>query len=307
MEPALASDEDKCCLTCTDDSSVLMMATVVLTPAQVEAVRQLPFIAATLHIVQQDRTRTVAEEGLGLGLDGWATSKLLAHHVGVHHVPVIVTHCPPEALVADLYTTLTAIVTIRQTDFWYGCKVTGRQLHRCNYLQVFLFWLSLYGWYSIECFNIRCQSSAEKQRMCLQSRDHFNNVTFCLDSCGHSCCSWCVGDWNVFCRWRGRCNTWQHYLTAHPTCHLITIMVRLVWCPLLPPSLFNSGLTHLRTCGRNGSPCWSFGKSAHFFLPPPHTHINVTVHCVCVCVCVYLECYMFPRVFSGSLLPQDVQ
>lgn len=70
-----------------------------------------------------------------------------------------------------------------------------------------------------------------------------------------------------------------------------------------------SGLTYLRTCGRNGSPCWSFGKSAHFFLPffffsPPETpighmdakkpqsvcaclHINMTVYCVCVCVCTF--------------------
>lgn len=51
MEPALTPQDVKSGLTFTDHSSVFMMATVVLTPAQVEAQRQLPFIAATFHIV----------------------------------------------------------------------------------------------------------------------------------------------------------------------------------------------------------------------------------------------------------------
>lgn len=43
-------------LTFTDNSSILMVATVVLTPAQVEAVSQVQLGASALHIVQQDGT-----------------------------------------------------------------------------------------------------------------------------------------------------------------------------------------------------------------------------------------------------------
>lgn len=51
MEPAVTPRDVSSGLTFTDNSSIFMMATVVLTPAQVEAQGQLRFIAATFHIV----------------------------------------------------------------------------------------------------------------------------------------------------------------------------------------------------------------------------------------------------------------
>ncbi len=98
------------------------MATVVLTPAQMEALGQLWFKAVTFHVVQQDRTVTVAEVGLNHGCDSRATAKLPTHHVGVRHVPVIITHRAPMIFVEDLYTTLAATVTIHHTNGWFACK-----------------------------------------------------------------------------------------------------------------------------------------------------------------------------------------
>lgn len=105
-------------LTFTDNSSIFMMATVMLTPAQVEAQRQLHFVAATFHIIQQDWTRTVAKVGLGLGCTSWSAAKLLTHHVGVVHVPVVITHCPPNGFVEHLHSTLAAVVAVHHTNGW---------------------------------------------------------------------------------------------------------------------------------------------------------------------------------------------
>lgn len=105
-----------------------MMTTVVLTPAQVEALRQLQFRAFTFHIVKQDRTRTIAEVGLGLGCYRRATAKLPTHHGCITHIPVIITHCPPNSFVADFDTPLAATVTIHHTNGWfvYRNKQIGR-------------------------------------------------------------------------------------------------------------------------------------------------------------------------------------
>lgn len=103
-----------------------MMATVVLTPAQVEALGQPLFIADTLHIVQQDGTSTIAKVGQGLGRNSRATAKLPTHHFGICHVPVIIAHCPPNSFVEDLNTTLAATVTIHHTDGCLGCTGINR-------------------------------------------------------------------------------------------------------------------------------------------------------------------------------------
>lgn len=93
-----------------------MMATVVLTPAQVEAFWQQEFMATAFHIVQQDRTGTVAKVGLSLGCCRWAAADLPAHHVGIVHVPVVITHCPPNGFVEDLYPTWAAVVAVHKTN-----------------------------------------------------------------------------------------------------------------------------------------------------------------------------------------------
>lgn len=97
-----------------------MMATVVLTPAQVEALWQQGFVATAFHIVQQDRTGTVAKVGLSLSRAGWAAADLPAHHVGIVHVPVVITHRPPNGFVEDLHPTWAAVVAVHQTNGRFG-------------------------------------------------------------------------------------------------------------------------------------------------------------------------------------------
>lgn len=115
-------------LTCTDNASVLVMTTVVLTPAQVEALGQVVFCTNAVHVVQQDGPCTVAEEGQGLGFDSRTTSERSAHHVGVGHVPVVVTHRPPDGFVEDFHATLAAAVAVHHTHGRIGWRRTDRQV-----------------------------------------------------------------------------------------------------------------------------------------------------------------------------------
>lgn len=93
-----------------------MMSTVVLSQAQVEAVSQQPLASITVHVVEQDGTRAVAKVSQWDSCHGRATPQLPAHHLSVIHIPLIITHCAPDAVVEDLHAPLTAAVPIHHTD-----------------------------------------------------------------------------------------------------------------------------------------------------------------------------------------------
>lgn len=100
-----------------------MMSTVVLSPAQIEAVSQQPLTALTVHVVKQDGTRAIAEVSQWDGCHGWATPQLSAHHLSVLHIPLIITHRSPDVFVEDLHSALTAAVPVHHTDsglLWMG-------------------------------------------------------------------------------------------------------------------------------------------------------------------------------------------
>lgn len=110
-----------------------MMAAVVLTPAQVKAQRQLCLVTIALHVVQHDRARTIAKICLALGCTSRATAKLPTHHIGIEHVPVIITHRPPCSFVEDLHATLAAVVTIHHSDRWFDWTRVETQVHQSDY------------------------------------------------------------------------------------------------------------------------------------------------------------------------------
>lgn len=93
-----------------------MMATVMLSPTQIEAVSQQPLIAITVHVVKQNGTRAIAKVSQWDGRHGRATPQLPAHHLSVLHIPLIITHRTPDVFVENLHTALTAAVPIHHTD-----------------------------------------------------------------------------------------------------------------------------------------------------------------------------------------------
>lgn len=93
-----------------------MVATVVLEPAQVEAIDELALVADAVHVVQHDGARAVAKVGQLLGRDGRPAAQLSAHHPGVVHVPFVIAHRPPQVVVEHLHAALATTVTIHHTD-----------------------------------------------------------------------------------------------------------------------------------------------------------------------------------------------
>lgn len=92
------------------------MATVVLPPAQVEAVSQVRLVSVAVHVIQQNGAASVAKVAGQFGFDGSATAELLADHLGVEHVPVVIAHRPPGVVVEHLHPAVAAAVPIHHTD-----------------------------------------------------------------------------------------------------------------------------------------------------------------------------------------------
>lgn len=93
-----------------------MMATVVVSPAQATAFRQLLLVAMAVDIVQKNQACPVAKVGVGVCRDSVATANLLAHHLSIDIGPVIITHRPPASLVVDLHPTLARVQSTHQTN-----------------------------------------------------------------------------------------------------------------------------------------------------------------------------------------------
>lgn len=163
-----------------------MMAAVVLTPAQVETFWQPRFMATAFHIVQQDRTWTVAKVGLSLGCTSRTTTNLPTHYVGIVHVPVIITHCSPNSFVEDLYPTWAATVAVHQTNSWFGCtKIDITTKLGSNRIWANVSQLQNVN-YKIDTFRV--------------FRKYL--ITFCQSHSDNIGCNWWLSERNFICRWR---------------------------------------------------------------------------------------------------------
>lgn len=88
-------------LTIAQHGHILVVKAVVDTPAPAATLAQRHLLPTAFHVVQQDGAPALAK-----GKGSWhrqcqATAQLTTHHIGVHHVPVIVTYAAPGATVQD--------------------------------------------------------------------------------------------------------------------------------------------------------------------------------------------------------------
>lgn len=106
--------------TCTDDTGILLVPTVVHGPAAVPAAQQGGLVPTTLHVVQQDAACAGTKASAARGGDGRPTAQLTAHHLRVPQTPQIVTHCAPALPVLHLHAALADMLTIGQphTGAW---------------------------------------------------------------------------------------------------------------------------------------------------------------------------------------------
>lgn len=99
------------------DAYVLVVVTVVDAPAQTVALAQLCFIAPAVHIVQQDEPCALSKVRAAAHRHSHPAVQLLAHHVGVHHIPVVIAHCAPVAVVEHLHPALAPVTAVHQLYF----------------------------------------------------------------------------------------------------------------------------------------------------------------------------------------------
>lgn len=111
--------------TSAGDAHILVVVTVVDAPAQTVALAQLRLIAPAVHIVQQDEPRALSEVRAAAHGHSHPAVQLLAHHVGVHHIPVVIAHCAPVAVVEHLNPALTPVTPVHQL---YFAEVSRRDL-----------------------------------------------------------------------------------------------------------------------------------------------------------------------------------
>lgn len=101
-------------LTSTNDPGILVVAAVVLSPAQVEAVSQASLAATAAHIIQQHGPAAIAEGAEDGGGESCAAAQLPTHYLGVGEVPVIVADGAPGAKVLHLHPPTAAPIAIGQ-------------------------------------------------------------------------------------------------------------------------------------------------------------------------------------------------
>lgn len=107
-------------VTIAHNSHILVVVAVVDAPAVAPAFAQGCLPALAVHVVQEDGPTPLAEGHGSREGDGVATAQLATHHVGIHDVPVVVTHCPPGAVVEDLHPPLAPAGPVGQTDLCEG-------------------------------------------------------------------------------------------------------------------------------------------------------------------------------------------
>lgn len=104
-------------LTSAGNTHIFIVVTVVDAPAQATALAELRFASSAVHVVQHDAPSALSKLGAAGHRHSHPAPQLTTHHVGVHHVPVIVAHRAPRAVVLHLHSTLTPVPPIHQLDF----------------------------------------------------------------------------------------------------------------------------------------------------------------------------------------------
>lgn len=93
-----------------------MVPTVVGEPSVMRALPHLGFIPHALHVIQHDMAHAFLKVALSWGQHGLTAAELLAHHLGICQIPAVITHCAPGPIVRDLYSALTPVAAIHQSQ-----------------------------------------------------------------------------------------------------------------------------------------------------------------------------------------------
>ena len=147
------------------------MVAVVDTPAQTTALAQVCFTSSAVHIIQQDEPCALSEVRAAAHRYSHSATQLLTHHVGIHHVPVVVTHCAPWVIVAHLHPTLTPAPTVHQSYF----GETSREF-LSGILSIRLTWWLITTSFAVFKWDVGIQVVPHYSKHLRPMKTHFNNM-----------------------------------------------------------------------------------------------------------------------------------
>ena len=93
-----------------------MVTTIVRPKPRVLALCQGGFISKTPHIPQPDEATALSKVVSAGSSQSSATASLSTHHLSVGHVPGVITHRSPLAIMVDLHSARALITSIHQSD-----------------------------------------------------------------------------------------------------------------------------------------------------------------------------------------------
>ena len=101
-------------LTCTHNTCIFRVSTVVLSPAVVTAVNNGVLCAVAVHIVQPDSATTLPKCCSIWGPQCCAKPKLSTNYPGIIQIPNIIADGAPFSIIQDLHTTFSVISASRK-------------------------------------------------------------------------------------------------------------------------------------------------------------------------------------------------
>lgn len=120
--------------TFTGDPHILIVVAVVDIPAKAVALAQLGLVPFAVYVIQKNEPWALSKVRAAAHRHSHATVQLLTHHVGIHHVPVIIAHRSPRVVVEHLHPALAPIAPVHQSYLGERDKKTwSRRYLQCKY------------------------------------------------------------------------------------------------------------------------------------------------------------------------------
>ena len=108
-----------------NDPCIFLMWTVVSCPAQVATEGQGRFISITMHLIQENLTRSCTKSSYRLSS---SVAKLTTNYIGSILVPAIVADCSPQTLILKFYSSTHMRLITHQPNTWREISELSKQL-----------------------------------------------------------------------------------------------------------------------------------------------------------------------------------
>ena len=125
-------------LTCTHNTCIFRVSTVVLSPAIVTALINGVLCAVAVHIVQPDCANTLPKSCFSWGPQCCAKPKLSTNYPGIIQIPKIITDGAPFSIIWDLHTTFSVITASRKPKSHIWKDVCTKEERKKKYICMYI-------------------------------------------------------------------------------------------------------------------------------------------------------------------------